>query len=158
MVDSLSNPIQSEKAGVGVDLRPRYYYKSEEYAQTIISFPDGTIIPVLYDGALPFILVRRPTPSKIENCRRLQLTSRDDWDPYHLELRWSGMIADGTLDIPTMYTDPISLELMFSRLIERASSQQILYMKQTEIEKSNNQMVFTTLNRVSLRKTNSISP
>ena len=124
MADSLSNPLQSEEAGVGVDLRPRYYYKGEEHAQTI-SFPDGTIIPILYDGALPFIPVRRPTPSEIDNCRRLQLTSRDDWDPYHLELRWSGMITDGTFDISTMYTDHISLELMFSRLLERASSHQI---------------------------------
>ena len=65
MVDSLSNPIQSEEAGVGLDVRPRYYYKGEEHAQTI-SFPDGTTIPILYDGALPFIPVRRPTPSEIE--------------------------------------------------------------------------------------------
>ena len=121
MIDSLSNPKQSEEAGVGVDLRPRYYYKGEEHAQ-IISFPDGAIIPILYDGALPFIPVRRPTPSEVENCRRLQLTPMDDWDPYHLELHWSGIIADGTLDIPTMYTDPISLELMSSRLVERVSS------------------------------------
>ena len=136
---------------------PRYYYKGEEHAQTI-SFPNGTIIPILYDGALTFIPVRRPTPSEIENCRRLQLTSRDDWDPYHLELRWSGMIADGTLDISTMHTDPISLELMSSRLLERASSHQILYTKQPEKGKSNNQVVFTTLSRVSLRESNSISP
>ena len=32
MVDSLSNPIQSEQTGVGVDLRPKYYYKDEEHA------------------------------------------------------------------------------------------------------------------------------
>ena len=109
---------------------------------------------ILYDGALPFIPVRRPMPSEIENCRRLQLISMDDWNPYHLELRWSGLIADGTLDIPTMYTDPISLELMSSRLVERASSHQIIYMKQTEIKNCNNQMVFTTLNRISLRESN----
>ena len=54
-----------------------------------------------------------------------------------------------------MFTDPISLELMSSRLIERASSHQILYMKQTEIEESNNQ---ATLYRISLRESNSISP
>ena len=85
MDDSLSNPIQAEEAGVGVDLRPKYYYNDEEYAQAI-TFPDGTIIPIQHDGSLPFIPVRRPTPNKIENCRRLQLTSRDDWDPYHLKL------------------------------------------------------------------------
>ena len=83
MDDSLSNPIQSEEAGVGVHLRPKYYYNDEEHAQAI-TFPDRTIIPIQYNGSLPFIPVRRFTPNEIENCRRLQLTSRDDWDPYHL--------------------------------------------------------------------------
>ena len=68
--NSLSNPIQSEEAGVGVDLRPKYYYKDEYYAQTI-TLPDGTTIPILYDGSLPFIPVRRPTRNEIENCKRL---------------------------------------------------------------------------------------
>ena len=31
MDDSLSNPIQSEEAGIGVDLRPKYYYKDEDH-------------------------------------------------------------------------------------------------------------------------------
>ena len=95
MDDSLSNPIQSEEAGVGVDLRPKYYYNDEEHAQAI-TFPDGSIIPIQYDGSLHFIPVRRPTPNEIENCRRLQLTS------YHLKLRWSSMIASATPDGPTM--------------------------------------------------------
>ena len=68
------------------------------------------------------------------------------------------MIADATPDSPTMFIDPISLELMSSRLIERASSHQILYMKQIETEKSNDQIVFTTLNRVRLRESKLISP
>ena len=110
MDDSLSNSIQSEEAGDVIGLQPKYYYKDEEHAQTI-TFPDGTVIPILYDGSLPFIPVRGPTPSEIENCRRLQLISRDDWDPYH-KLRWSGMIADAALDGSTIYTDPISLELI----------------------------------------------
>ena len=109
MDDSLSNPIQSEETGVEVDLRPKYYYKDDKHAQTI-TFPDGTMIPILYDGSLPFIPVRRSTPNEIENYRRIQLTSRDDWDPYHLKLPWSGMIANAASDGSTMYTDPISLE------------------------------------------------
>ena len=32
MIDSLSNPMQLEEAGVNVDLRPKYYYKDEEHA------------------------------------------------------------------------------------------------------------------------------
>ena len=157
MDDSLSNLIQSEEVGVGVDLRPKYYYKDEEYAQTI-TFPDGIIIRILYDGSLPFISVRRPTPNEIENCRRLQRTSRDDWNPYHLKFRWSGMIANAASDGSTMYTDPISFELMSSRLMERASFHQILYEKQIGAERPHDQMVFTTLSRVSLRESNSLSP
>ena len=57
-----------------------------------------------------------------------------------------------------MYTDSISLELMSSRLMKRASSHQILYMKHIGAERSHNQMVFTTLSRVSLRESNSLSP
>ena len=136
------------------DLRPKYYYKNEKHAQAI-SFPDGTITPILYDGSLPFIPERRPTPSEIENCRTLQLTSRDDC--YHLKLRWVGMIADAASNIPTMYTDPISLALMSSWLIERDSSHQMSYMKQIKTEKSHDQMVFTTQNRVSLREIDLLS-
>ena len=109
MDDSLSNPIQSEETGVGVDLRPKYYCKDENQAQ-IITFPDGIIIPILYDCSSTFIPVRRPKPNKIENCKRLQLTSRDEWDLYHLKLRWAGMRANFVSDNPPICTDAISLE------------------------------------------------
>ena len=102
-----------------------YYYKDKDHEQTI-SFPGDTIVSILYDASLPFIPVRRSTPNQIENCSRLQLTSRDDWEPYHLKLRWLGMIANAASDGPTMYIDSISLELMSSRLMERAGSYQIL--------------------------------
>ena len=157
MDDSLSNPIQSEEAGVGVDLRPKCYYNDEEHAQAI-TFPDGTIIPIQYDGSLLLIPVRRPTANEIENCRRLQLTSRDDWNPCHLKLRWSSMIASAAPDSSTMYTDPISLKLMSSRLMERASSHQILHMKQIETRKSHNQLIFNTFCGVSSRESNSLTP
>ena len=52
------------------------------------------------------------------------------------------MIISTTPDGPTMYTDPISLELMSSRLMERASSHQILHMKQIGARKSHNQLIF----------------
>ena len=155
MDDSLSNPIQSEEAGVGVDLRPKYYYNDEEHAQAI-TFPDGTIIPIQYDGSLPFIPVRRPTPNEIENCRRLQLTSKDAWDLYHLKLRWSDMIASATPDSSTTYADPLSLELTSSRLMVRSSSHQILHMKQIGARKSHNQLIFTILRGVSSRESNSL--
>ena len=81
--DGLSNPIQSEEIGIRIDLRPRLYY-SEDFQTQTITFPNGTVLPILYEGVLPFIPVRRPTSSEIENSMRLELTSRDDWNPYHL--------------------------------------------------------------------------
>ena len=57
MNDSLLNPIQAEEEDVRVDLRPKRYYPSEPLAQSI-TFPDGTVIPVDYDGVLPYIPIR----------------------------------------------------------------------------------------------------
>ena len=131
MNDSLSNPIQSEEAGVRIDLRPKRYYENDEHAQTI-SFTDGTIIPIHYEGSLPFIPIRRPTVHEVENWRRLQLTSRNDWDPYHLNIRWAAALGYPEAIAPSANTDPISLELMSSRREERASSHQILHMKQNK--------------------------
>ena len=85
-------------------------------------FPNGTIIPILYHDSLPFIPVRRPTPSKIESCCRLQLTMRDEYEPYHLQQRLAVLKVNTGLSIPSVYTDPFSLKLMASRLKERADS------------------------------------
>ena len=53
MNDSLMNPIQAEESDVRIDVRLKRYY-TDPHAQTI-TFPCGTLIPVEYDGALPFI-------------------------------------------------------------------------------------------------------
>ena len=74
MTDSLMNPIQAEESDVRVDLRPSRYYP-DPHAQSI-SFPCGTTIPVQYDGALPFIPIRRPTPDEIHNAPRLVLSAK----------------------------------------------------------------------------------
>ena len=50
--DNLSNPIQSEEIGVRIDLRPKYYHNKDGQAQSI-TFPNGTILPILYEGVLP---------------------------------------------------------------------------------------------------------
>ena len=69
MDNSLMNMIQTEESDVRVDTRPKRYY-SDPHAQTI-SFPCGTVIPVEYDGALPFIPICRPTADEIHICPRL---------------------------------------------------------------------------------------
>ena len=74
MSDSLMNPIQAEEIGVRVDTRPKRYYPDEIGCQSL-QFPDGTIIPVLYDGVLPYIPIRRPTKEEVHHCRQLELSS-----------------------------------------------------------------------------------
>ena len=59
MSDSLLNPIQSEEVGVRVDLRPKLYYPYVVGFQ-LLHFPDGKNIPVLYEGAVPYISFRYP--------------------------------------------------------------------------------------------------
>ena len=81
MGDSLANPIQIEEFNVRMDLRPKKYYPHYETSQTI-TFEDGTIIPILYDGVLPYLPVCRPTPAELDSCPRLTLSSRDLWDPF----------------------------------------------------------------------------
>ena len=46
MNESLSNTIQSEEAGVRVDVRPKYYYNDDNQAQTI-TFPNGNLFVMM---------------------------------------------------------------------------------------------------------------
>ena len=126
MQDSLSNPMQSEEISIRIDLRPRHYYDENCQAQTI-TFPNGMVLPILYEGVMPYVPVRRPILFEIENSTRLVLTSRDDRDPYHLQNWWA--IVNSHPSSHTLYTDadPISIELMSCRISERAISHQLLH-------------------------------
>ena len=121
MEDSLCNPIQSEEAGTRFDIRPRHYYKDSDGLQSMM-FPDGTIIPILYDSVLPYIPVRRPRPKEIDSCKRIQLTLKDDWDPYQLSNRLSTLMGEPNSSESVTYTGPISLELMSCKLRKRLMS------------------------------------
>ena len=55
MNDSLVNPIQMEDSGIRIDLRPRRFYPGQDCQQ--IAFPDGTILPLQFDGVLPYLQV-----------------------------------------------------------------------------------------------------
>ena len=81
MTDSLLNPIQAEENDVRVDTRPKRFYTSDNHNCQSIKFQDGTIIPLEYDGVLPFIPIRRPSAIEIDTCTRVSLTPEDDWDP-----------------------------------------------------------------------------
>ena len=103
MQDSLSNPIQSETIAIRIDLHPKLYYGEDCQTQTI-TFSNGTVLAIFYEGVLPYIPVRRPTPFEIENSMRLELTSRDDWDPYHLQNKWAAVNSHSSSHT-LVYTD-----------------------------------------------------
>ena len=67
MYDSLLNPIQAEEVGVYVDTRPKRYDPNDVGCQSL-RFPDGTIIPVLYEEVLAYIPVRHPTKKEVHHC------------------------------------------------------------------------------------------
>ena len=120
MGDSLANLIQSEEYGIHMDLRPRKYYPDDDSCQSI-TLEDGTKIPILYDGVLPYIPVRRPTPFEIENCPRIALTSRDLWDPslVNASFTQSSVLHHVNMQHLTStidYGDPISANLMSTGL------------------------------------------
>ena len=76
MQDSQSNPIQSEANVIRIDLHPKLYYGEDGKTQTV-TFPNDIVLPILYEGILPYIPVRRPIPFEVENSMRLELISRD---------------------------------------------------------------------------------
>ena len=121
MEDSLGNPIQSEEHGIRVDLRPKAFYPHDDKSQSL-TFADGTVIPVQYDGVLPFIPIRRPSPIEVDSCERLQLSSPYDWDPFKERCTFSQLGSNySTLDSSPFIdileqSDPISSELSFSGL------------------------------------------
>ena len=68
MSDSLLNTIQAEEVGVCVDTQPKIYYTNGVGCQSL-HFLDGTIIPVLYEGVLPYISIRCPKKKESHHCR-----------------------------------------------------------------------------------------
>ena len=59
--DSLETPLQSGENGIHIDTRTKKYYPDESDTYTVTP-PDGKIIPILYDGVLPYIPVQHTTP------------------------------------------------------------------------------------------------
>jgi hypothetical protein len=80
MNDSLLQPIQCLNNGVRVNTNPSCHFEDDPTAQTI-SIND-TVLPIEFNGPLPFIQVRRPTQSEFDQCTHFELTSHDEWDPY----------------------------------------------------------------------------
>ena len=86
MTDSLLNPIQCEDNDVHIDVRPQKFYPKITDEVQRITFDDGFSIPILYNGVLPYIPVRRPTSIEIHTITdRRQLTSTFDWNPQEFD-------------------------------------------------------------------------
>ena len=118
MNDSLLNPIQAEENNVHIDLRPKRFYPHETTECQSITFSDGTILPLLYEGVLPYLPIRKPTPDEIDTCTRLSITSEHEWDPYSYE----GFVSSITQEANDYHkqdeTDPISSQLHSEHLPE----------------------------------------
>lgn len=165
MNDSLANPIQAEEEGVRIDLRPKRYYKDDVNAQSI-TLANGVNIPVLYDGVLPYIPVRRPTADEIESCPRFALSSKEDWDPFVLDGNFSQVsgkneVYDTLQSVAALGSvDPLSSSLMSSYLGEALRSEQVL--SPTFINEhdaySHRDETFTTVQAIKSSKKDSLTP
>jgi hypothetical protein len=128
MDDSLVNPIQAEESDVRVDVRPKRYY-SDPHAQTI-TFSCGTVIPVEYDGALPFIPIRRPTANEIHNCQRLVMSAKFPWDPSIPGGNFSqprSVFSTSSSILDSVQDDPVGSSLMSLHLLSAVQSTSVLY-------------------------------
>ena len=160
MGDSLVNPIQAEEHDVRIDIRPRSYYPNSTTAQSI-TFSDGTILDVLYDGVLPYIPIRRPTKEEVHHCRRLEITSRDSWDPFLFSGSFSS-IAGTITDSTQMYlerhiddVDPIGANLMSLELASLISTP-ILQAPASTL--SDFDITYSSINKIESRRKSILSP
>ena len=156
MSDSLMNPIQAEEVGVRVDTRPTRYYPDDIGCQSL-QFPDGTIIPVLYQGVLPYIPIRRPTKEEVHDCRRLELSSRTPWDPFLLDGQFSAtMTGIDSVDMSQIIDqldsyDPVASELMSSQMATILSMHSIIHQVGDTEE-------YRSINAFNTKRNDSISP
>ena len=160
MEDSLANPIQMEENDVKVDIRPKSFYPNDPNAQSI-SFPNGTRLEILYDGVLPYLPVRRPTKEELHSCHRLELTSRDSWDPFKMHGTFSSIAGEAAIT-NALYlsynlddTDPVGSHLMSLQLPTIVSQSPILY-NATPID--SDEMEYCSISRMASNRQSSITP
>ena len=86
MEDGLLNPIQCMENNIRIDIRPRRFCPDDTSAQTFTVPSLDMILPITYDGVLPFLSVRRPSQEELELCTRIHLTSdAGDWNPHLMD-------------------------------------------------------------------------
>ena len=88
---------------------------------------DGTTIMVLYDGALTYLPIRRPSKEEVKFFRRM-----DPWDPFLLNDKFSHMksltvhIGMESLVDDVTKVNPIRSEFMSTMLYENFNTHTIL--------------------------------
>ena len=160
MIDSLVNPIQCEENNVRVDIRPRAYYPNCPTAQSL-QFENGMQLALHYDGVLPYLPVRRPTPDEVHHCQRLVLTSKDLWDPYVLNGSFSSLTSyehnDESYVTHNLYNvDPITNDLMSLKLSTMVSQSQMLFEEDDNVDTLD--ATFASINKISTKRDSSITP
>ena len=104
MDDCLVNPIQCMEAGTSMDLRLKKFYPNDDNAQKIISSMKLKP-PILHDGPLPFIHIRRPTAKELDNCQHVDMTEHGTtWDP-HSPIHTINNIESSFTDDVLQYSD-----------------------------------------------------
>ena len=86
MEDGLLNPIQCMENNIRIDIRPRRFCPDDAMAQTFSVPSLDMILPIAYDGVLPFLAVRRPSHDELQTCTRINITSDvGDWNPHLMD-------------------------------------------------------------------------
>ena len=86
---------------------------------------------------------------------RLELTSRDDWDPRN---KWEALNSQSSSHFLYTDADPISNDLMSCKMLERAKFRQLLYTTPNSEKEIYQDCTFTTVKRVTSRECDSLTP
>ena len=81
MQHSLFSTNQVRSNGIIVDDVPAIIDVRNKSRQAIILPEEGITLPLLMNGPVAYIPIRKPTDSEMENCRVIELTSSDIWNP-----------------------------------------------------------------------------
>ena len=90
MEDSLLFPNQCRINGVHIDTRPTAYCTSDDAQSMILG---EYTIPITHVGPMPYIPVRIPTSEELSTCQYIELTDRNEWNPYQLSSSISATIS-----------------------------------------------------------------
>ena len=82
MNDSILVPMQARQNGIVVDDVPKEMCHYGVSTQSIFIPQQNFSLPIEYKGPIPFIRIRYPTDSDLENYPWIQVTSPSEWIPY----------------------------------------------------------------------------